>query len=71
MGNEGIYSVRKDLVKQNITFCQTKNFAGPSWVGFTREIVAKNLAWHDFSSSSHVLYTWLFSRVASYETVAS
>jgi len=59
------------LVKKNITFCQTENFAGPSWVGLTREIVAKNLAWHNSSSSNHVLYTWLFSRVASCETVAS
>ena len=28
MNNEGIYSVVEDLVKQNITFCQTKCFTG-------------------------------------------
>ena len=64
MGNEGIYSVDKDLVKQNITFCQTKSFVGPLWVGPTHEIVTKNPAWHDSSPSCHVLYTWLFSWVS-------
>ena len=58
MGNEGIYSVGKDLVKQNITFCQTECFASTLRVAFTRETLAKG--WHDSSSSSHVLYTWLF-----------
>ena len=37
MVNKGIYSVGKDLVKQNITFCQTESFVGPSWVGLTCE----------------------------------
>ena len=32
MGNEGIYNVGKDLVKQNITFYQTKTSAGPLWI---------------------------------------
>ena len=71
MGNEGIYSVSKDLVKQNITFSQTKTFVGPSQVDFTHEIVAKMTVCHDSSSSSHVLYMWFFSRVVSRETLAS
>ena len=41
MGNEGIYSVGKDMVKQNITFCQTESFASLSRVGLTRETLAK------------------------------
>ena len=41
MGNEGIYSVGKDMVKQNITFCQTESFVSPLWVGLTRETLAK------------------------------
>ena len=71
MGNEGIYSVGKDLVKQNTTFCQIETFTGPSRVGLTCEKVTKMTAWHDSSSSSHVLYMWLFSRVASRETIVS
>ena len=71
MGNEGIYSVSKDLVKKNITFSQTETFVGPLWVSLTHEIVAKNPAWHDSSSSSHVLHKWLFSRVASRKSVTS
>ena len=61
----------KVLVKQNITFCQTNIFVGPLWVGLTHETIAENPAWHNSSSSSHVLYMSLFSRVASRETVAS
>ena len=64
MGNYGIYSVCKYMVKQNITFCQKESFAGPSLVGLTRETLAKSTVWRDSSSSSHVLYTWLFSRVS-------
>ena len=30
----------------------------------------KPLGWYDFSSSSHVLYMWLFRRQASHETLA-
>ena len=71
MSNKGIYSVGKDLVKQNITFCQIESFVGPSQVSFTHETVTKNLAWHDSSFFSHVLYTWRFLWVASRETVAS
>ena len=41
VGNKSIYSVGNDLVKQNIIFCQTETFAGPSRVGLTLEIVAK------------------------------
>ena len=41
MGNEGIYSVSKNLVKQNITFCQIETFAGPLLVGPSCETVAK------------------------------
>ena len=33
MGNESIYSVGKEKVKQNPTFCQTKTFMSPSRVG--------------------------------------
>ena len=57
VGNEGIYSVDKDLVKQNITFSQIETFVDPSQVGLTHETIAKMTAWHDSSSSSHVLYT--------------
>ena len=47
MNNEGIYSVCKDLVKQNITFCQTKNFASTSRDGISHETLVKTskLAW--------------------------
>ena len=41
MGNVGIYSVGEDLVKQNITFCQTKTFVGSSQVGVICETIAK------------------------------
>ena len=46
MGNEGIYSVSKDLVKKNFTFCQIESFASPSQVSLTCETLAKtsNLA---------------------------
>ena len=63
MGNKGIYSVGKDMVKQNITYYQAESFAGPSQVGLTRKTLTKDTAWHDSSSFSHVLYTWLFSLV--------
>ena len=56
MGNEGIYSVSKNLVKQNITFCQIETFVGPSLVGPSCETVAKMTTWHDSLSSSHVLH---------------
>ena len=42
MGDEDIYSVGKNLVKQNTTFCHTESFAGPLQVDLTRETVAKN-----------------------------
>jgi len=45
VGKDDIYSVGKDLVKQNITFYQTETFAGPSRVGLTCETVAKITAW--------------------------
>ena len=47
VSNEGIYSVGKDLVKQNFTFCQTESFASPSQVGLTQETFGKtsSLAW--------------------------
>jgi len=41
VGNEGIYSMSKNLVKQNTTFCQTETFAGPSRVSSSSETVAK------------------------------
>ena len=44
MGNEGIYSVGKDMVKQNITFFQTETFIGPSRACLNDEIVAKMIA---------------------------
>ena len=53
----------KDMIKQNITFCQTKSFVGPSQVSLTCETLVKDTAWRDSSSSSHVLYTWIFSQV--------
>ena len=45
--NDGIYSVGKDLVEQNTTSWQTESFASTSWVGLTRETLAKTsrLAW--------------------------
>ena len=71
MGNDDIYGLGKDLVKQSTTFCQIESFAGRSQVGLTCETVTKNPAWHDSSSSSRVLYTWLFLLVASCEIIAS
>ena len=53
----------KNLVKQNITFFQIETFTGPSRVGLTCEKVTKMTAWHDSSSSSHVLYMRLFRRL--------
>ena len=41
MGNEDIYSVGKDLVKQNTTLCQTESFASTSWDGLSCETLAK------------------------------
>ena len=61
----------KDMIKQNITFCQTKSFVDPSQVSLTCETLVKDTAWRDSSSSSHVLYTWLFLREASREIVVS
>ena len=52
------------MVKQNITFCQTECFTGPSQVGLTRKTLAKITAWRDSSSYGHVLYTWIFSWVS-------
>ena len=43
VGNEGIYSMSKNLVKQNTTFCQIEGFAGPTQVGLTHEILVKNI----------------------------
>ena len=47
MDNEGIYSVGKDLVKQNLTFCQTESFVSPLRVGLTCKTLVKisSLAW--------------------------
>ena len=47
MDNEGIYSVGKDLVKQNLTFCRTESFASPLRVGLTLKTLMKisSLAW--------------------------
>ena len=70
MDNEGIYSVGKDLVKQNITFCQTETFVGPSRVGPSHEIVVKLTVWHNSSSSSCALHV-AFLQVASCEVLAS
>ena len=41
VGNESIYSVGKDLVKQNTIFCQTKCFTSTLQVGLTHETLAK------------------------------
>ena len=30
VGNNGIYSMGKDLVKKNLTFCQIESFVNPS-----------------------------------------
>ena len=43
MGNESIYNMGKNLVKQNTTFCQIEGFAGPTQVGLTHEILVKNI----------------------------
>ena len=47
MGNEGIYSVSKNLVKQNITFCQIENFRGSfaGWPFLRDSCKNDNLAW--------------------------
>ena len=41
VGNESIYSLGKDLVKQNTIFYQTKCFTRTLQVGLTRETLAK------------------------------
>jgi len=38
--------------------------------GLTHETLAKTTAWHDSSTSSHVLLTWLFCGLASRELLA-
>ena len=47
VGNGSIYSVGKDLVKQNTTFCQKKSFVSTSHDSLSRETLAKasRLAW--------------------------
>ena len=62
MGNVG-----KDMVKQNITFCQTESFMSPSWVGLPHETLVKTskLAWLFIfqSCALHVAFSWVsFSR---------
>ena len=42
VGNEGIYRMSKDLVKQNMTFCQTECFTSISWVDLSRKTLAKS-----------------------------
>ena len=61
---EYIYSVGKDLVKQTWQISQIECFASISREGLTRKTLVKTPGWHDFSSSSHVLYTWLISWVS-------
>ena len=61
VGNGGIYIVGKDLVKQTWQISQTECFTSISQESLTRETLAKTPGWHDFSPSSHVLYTWLIS----------
>jgi len=51
--------------------CQARFFAIVLRVRPIHEGPAKLSIWHDSSSSSHVLYMWLFSRVASRETMVS
>ena len=43
MGNEGIYSVGKDLAKQNTTFCKTESFTSTSRDGLTYGDARENL----------------------------
>ena len=63
-GITSIHSMGKDMVKQNIIFCQTKSFASPSRVlrGLALSVrhLRKRKTWHNSSSFSYVLYTWLF-----------
>ena len=46
---------------------QAECFATVSQEGLTCETLAKTTAWHDSSTFSHVLLTWLFRRLASRE----
>ena len=71
MGNEGIYSVGKEFGKTLFLFCQIESFAGTSRDGLSREILANLIAWHDSSTSSHVLHTWPFAGCSSHELVAN
>ena len=62
MGNESIYSVGKDMVKQIIIFRQTKSFASPSWDGLTSEILAKTYSLaQPFIFQSCALHVALFA----------
>ena len=49
---------------------QVECFATVSREGLTRETLAKMTTWHDSSTSSHVLLTWLFRDLASRELLA-
>ena len=60
MGNEGIYSVGKEFGKVTQTFCQTESFADTLRVGPSCETLVNLTAWHDSSTSNHVLHTWPF-----------
>ena len=70
MGNESIYIVWVKGKKVTLKNLQAECFASTLREGLTRETLAKLIAWHDSSASSHMLLTWLLRRLASHKLVA-
>ena len=67
VGNKGTYIVwvkGKKVTHKNL---QVECFTSTSREGFTRETLAKLITRHNSLTSSHVLLTWLFRRLASRE----
>ena len=58
---------REVTLKKNL---QAECFVTVSREGLTHETLAKMTTWHDSSTSSHVLLTWLFRDLAFRELLA-
>ena len=70
MGNKGIYSVGKEFGKELFLFAK-QSFTGTSQEGLSREVLMNLIAWHDSSTSSHVLHTWPFVGCSTSELLVS
>ena len=79
MSNEGIYSVGKDLVKQNTTFCETESFAdiiGTKWIFKNKldedgEVVRNKsrLVAHGYTQVKGINFDESFAPVARLESI--